>query len=259
MQNEIFQDWGKDLFKTLVETGISKPAARLYLLSLQKGPGTISSIAGDLKMSRPSVYKLIQELQKFQLVDSSYKRYQRTFMVSSPSVISELLEQKVNKVEEIQTTFTSRLSNLLEQYQQGNVPSKFRLIEGEGNFVKLFFQILDEEKETIEYCGSAADFIGFISWKEDIRWIKKRKKLGVRLRTLLLPSEDARILQKNDSKELRETRFLIDFKPFVTSFQLFANKVILWQPKARIALLIEDEFIVQMMRSLFDYCWKKAK
>jgi hypothetical protein len=58
---------------------------------------------------------------------------------------------------------------------------------------------------------------------------------------------------------MRETRILQGGAPFATSFQLFANKVLIWQPKAPLAVLIEDEYIVQMLRSIFYLLWGKSK
>jgi hypothetical protein len=42
----------------------------------------------------------------------------------------------------------------------------------------------------------------------------------------------------------------------VTSFQLFANKVIIWQPKAPVAILIEDQYVIAMLKSIFDKLWE---
>jgi hypothetical protein len=74
-----------------------------------------------------------------------------------------------------------------------------------------------------------------------------------------LPGSDAETLRANDAQELRETRIVSGATPFATSFQLFANKVLIWQPKAPLAVLIEDEFIVQMLRSIFYVLWNKSK
>ena len=57
---------------------------------------------------------------------------------------------------------------------------------------------------------------------------------------------------------MRETRVLKTAQPFVTLFQLYANKALIWQPKAPLAILIEDEYIVQMLRSVFDVLWKQS-
>jgi hypothetical protein len=73
---------------------------------------------------------------------------------------------------------------------------------------------------------------------------------------LLLPGEDAETLKETDAEEMRTTK-LLTAAPFVTSFMLYANKVIIWQPKAPLIVLIEDEHIVQMLSSLFDVLWKQ--
>ena len=73
-----------------------------------------------------------------------------------------------------------------------------------------------------------------------------------------MPSKDAETLKASDAKEMRETRILKGLAPFAPIFQLYANKVIIWQPKAPLAMLIEDEYITQMLRSIFNALWEKA-
>lgn len=58
---------------------------------------------------------------------------------------------------------------------------------------------------------------------------------------------------------MRTTRFFHGKIPFVTGFMLYANKVIIWQPKAPLAVLIEDEYIVEMLRSIFETLWSGSK
>ncbi|OGF34831.1 hypothetical protein A2482_02030 [Candidatus Falkowbacteria bacterium RIFOXYC2_FULL_48_21] len=74
-----------------------------------------------------------------------------------------------------------------------------------------------------------------------------------------MPSETADQLQKTDSEQMRETRILNMQRPFEASFQLFGNKAIFWQPKAPLALLIEDEYIVKILKSVFYTLWEQSK
>ena len=59
---------------------------------------------------------------------------------------------------------------------------------------------------------------------------------------------------------LRETRLLpTDTAPFQTSFHLYADKVIFWQPESMLAICIEDDLISVMMRSMFELLWSLSR
>lgn len=84
-------------------------------------------------------------------------------------------------------------------------------------------------------------------------------KMNVGIRALLLQSEDAQTLKANDAAELRQTRILSVANPFASSFQLFAKRIILWQPKAPLAVLIEDEYLAAMFKEIFEKLWEGSK
>ena len=124
--------------------------------------------------------------------------------------------------------------------------------------VKVFFQCpIDAANGEIHVMGSAKDFIAFTSWAEEQRWIDERLRLNVFLKALLFPSDDAKTLHDKDKNELREIRLITDMKPFSTLIMTYANKTILWQPHAPMAILIEDEYLSAMHESLFQYLWKQ--
>lgn len=249
----------ENLYTSLQELGLSEAQCNLYITSLSLGPTTIAKLAEGLSVARPNVYKLIEELETHGLAKFSLrKKFSHTFVVEPPTVLLEKIHQKREKVSQLGHTLRSAMPDMLALYSQGARPTKVRILEGGEQFLKAFNEILDEEKSVSRFCGSAKDFIGFISWAEERQWIATRLKRGIKIQALLLPSDDAETLRSTDKKELRETRFLKEAAPFVTGFQLFANKVILWQPKAPIAILIEDEYFVAMLKSIFDCLWNMA-
>ncbi len=83
-------------------------------------------------------------------------------------------------------------------------------------------------------------------------------KKNLFIKALLLPSVEAEILKKTDSKQLRKTKIMKKVNPFLTSFQLFANKVIFWQPIAPLVLVIEDQYLVEMMKSIVKKLWEET-
>ena len=249
----------KNLYTSLREIGLTDVEINLYTISLNLGPSSISTIAKHLKISRPNIYKIIQGLEKYGLAKFADKgKYTRNFMVEPPTVVLEKLREKKEKIARLDNGFVSELPSLLALYHQGESSTKIKVIKGKEQYIKIFNQSVEEESKEIQFCGSTEDFINFVSWETESEWIKKRLKRDILIKVLTLPCPIAEQLQKKDSNEKRETRVLANCTPFQSSFMLFANKVVIWQPKAPLALLIEDQFITEMMKSIFKKLWSTS-
>ena len=248
----------ESLYNSLKELGLSENEIKLYVMSLSLGPTTITKLSKHLSVNRPNIYKLIRGLEEHGLAQFSERsRYQRSFVVKAPTVVRELLAKKRNALGEFDQRLVSAMPDLLSLYKQGEVPTKIRVMSGEEEFLKVFDQSLEEAKEEMQFFGSTSEFIGFITWKVEKEWIKRRIKKGLKMRVLALPSDEAKALKSKDREELRETRIIKEATPFATSFLIFANKVTLWQPKAQLVVLIEDQYFVEMLRSMFEWMWEK--
>lgn len=248
----------KELYTSLKELGLTESEASLYIVSLALGPATIASLGEHLNIPRPNVYKLIAGLERHDLAKfSERKKYTRTFVVEPPTTVLEKLRQKREKVADLDQTLIGAMPDLLALYHQGETPTKIKVLGGRDQWEKVFFQVLDEAKDKIDFFGSADAFIELVTWDVEREWIKERVKKNIHINTLLVPGKEAQVLESTDEKEMRTTKLFNGKIPFVTGFMLYANKVIIWQPKAPLALLIEDEYIVQMLRSIFDVLWER--
>lgn len=150
------------------------------------------------------------------------------------------------------------MPDLLALYQQGGKDTKVKIIKGREQYIKLFLQTAEESQENgvIEFFGSAEDSLALIGMETEKKWIKMRLKKNVYVRSLV-PKESAPFLIKNQEEELRDVKIYNGEIPFVTAFELFGKKMILWQPKSPLAVLIEDEYIVTMFRSIFYSLWNQ--
>ncbi len=250
----------QNLYTSLKELGLTESEANLYTTSLTLGPSTITALADHLNMPRPNVYKVIAGLETHGLAKfSERKKHTRTFMVEPPTVVLEKLREKREAVANLDHTLVGAMPDLLAMYHQGETPTKVKIFQGEDQWMKLFFQVIDETKDTVSFFGSADAFIDMISWETEKQWIKKRVKKGIHINVLLTPGKDAQTLKETDEGQMRTTRFFHGKIPFVTGFMLYANKVIIWQPKAPLAVLIEDEYIVEMLRSIFETLWSGSE
>ena len=250
----------QDIYTSLKELGLTESEANLYITSLTLGPTTITSLAEHLHIPRPNVYKGIAGLERYGLAAfSERKRHARTFVVEPPTVLLEKLREKRNAMANLDQKLVSAMPNLLAHYHQGETPTKIKLFHGKREWLTLFFELLSEAKDQIHFFGSADAFIELITWEREKEWIAQRVEKGIHINVLLTPGKDALTLKESDPKEKRTTRLYKGELPFITWFMLYANKVAIWQPQAPLVLLIEDEYIVQMLRSIFDSLWKQAE
>jgi len=244
------------LYNSLKELGLSELEINLYTVSLSLGPVPIKKIAESMGISRPNVYKVIKNLESHGLVQFSDRaKYTRTFMVESPTTIIDKLRQKKEKISVLDNDFIYQLPDLLAQYHQGETPTKIKVMKGRDQYIKVFNQSLEEAKDEIQYFGSADDFINFISWGNELNWMRKRIKKGIFMKILVFREQISNDLKGKDVVERRETRFLKEVDHFHSSFMLFSNKVIIFQPKAPLAIFIEDQFIVEMLKGIFNKMW----
>jgi sugar-specific transcriptional regulator TrmB len=250
----------QNVYTALKELGLTELEINLYRMSLVLGPSPISTIAKHLKVSRPNVYKIIQGLEKHGLANfSDLGKYSRRFIVEPPTILLEKLRQKKETINQLDNSLVFAMPDLLAAYHQGETPTKIKVLKGKEQYLKAYYQIIEEAKGEIQYFGSAKDFIAFISIDSEQMWMEKRIKKDLFIKILVLPGEAAEEMKSRDVKEKRETRILKSATPFITSFQLFANKVIIWQPKAPLAVLIEDEYIVEMLRNIFNILWGSSR
>ncbi|NTV44366.1 MAG: hypothetical protein HGA67_01565 [Candidatus Yonathbacteria bacterium] len=248
-----------NLYTSLHELGLSETETRLYVLSLSLGPSPITILATHLGIARPNVYKLIDSLRDRGLVPPEGKeKYARNFMVEPPTVVLELLRKKRETMAKMDMGLSMELPNLLALYHQGEGDTKIKVLKGKEQYIKIFNQSVEEEGGEIQFCGSATDFINFVSWDIENKWIAERLKRGIHIKILVLPGETAETLKKKDAEELRETRVLHSGEQFKSSFMLYGNKLVFWQPEAPLAIIVEDQYIVQMMREMFRLLWKNS-
>lgn len=249
----------QELSQALYELGLTEHECDLYILSLTLGPMNIASLAVQLGISRPNVYKVVAGLERRGLARHVPRQTQRqSFMVEPPTKVTKLLRQKRERMTHMDASITQSMPELLGLYQQGHLPTSIKILDGKEAFLETFFSILDEEREETQFLGSADEFVRFVTWAEERQWIQKRMQRGIRVKCLLTPGPDAHLLHKDETETLREVRILTHLDPFVSSFQIYANKVILWQPRAPIGILLEDQYIVAMLRSIFFALWKAS-
>ena len=252
-------DLKENLYTILKELGLSPQEIDLYLASLSLGSASITKLSKHIGVSRPNVYKLIHALEKHGLADfSKQKKYQRDFMVKSPALVLEKFRRRKSEYEQMEKEVSLSMPELLGLYSQGAESSRIKIFESKDALTQMLIQLHTEETEspTLVF-GSVEYHLDVMKWGGYEKLVGERVKRGIELKMLLLKSHTAEMMRERAKEELREVRFLKNKLPFHTAFQVFSKKVLFWQPKAPLAILIDDEYIAEMCRSIFYGFWDK--
>lgn len=258
MANQIYLK--KNLYSALLEIGLRENEIDLYTTSLAVGPATVASLAEYTGITRPNIYKIISTLEKHGLTNfSQRKKHSRKFVVEPPSVLLKKLREKKDEIVEITDKVTDLMPDLYSLYHQGENPTKIRLLKTEEEYISAVTQMLNETKFEICFFGSFDDFVSTVTLKIFEKFTDLRLNRNILSRTLILPSKYGVILKSKEKSENREIRVISNDLHFNTSFQLSLHSVIIWQPIGSLAILIQDEYIVAMFRSIFEMQWKQSE
>jgi DNA-binding MarR family transcriptional regulator len=246
------------LRQSLLDLGLTSNEISLYLASLSSGPKTLSSLAHQLGIQRPNLYKTIAQLEDRGLASfTATKQKKRTFVVEPPTRVRELLQKKRENITTDEHHLISAIPALMASYRQGEGSTKIKFFESRSEWMDAFFGTLDEADQ-IDWFGNYHEWVSFVTPEQEQLWVDKRIEKRIPIRLLMLPSEEGKGLINPKPQTQREYRLLNSKAPFDCSFQLYSNKVLLWQPKTPLAVLIEDENITQMFRAIFSTLWETA-
>jgi len=246
--------------EALSDLGLRDQEIEAISISLANGPMPVSTLADYLGMSTPNAYKVIAKIEHAGLSKfSQTKKRGQLFSVLPPNILSEKLSELQRQIKQRTETFQDFLPELLANYQQGDLPSRVKVLQGADQFEAATNRMFDEANGSLNFFGSVTDFIKYVSPKRFEKMTVDRVRRKITLRSIMLASPEAEILALAPKQELREVRIFKGATPFTTSFQLSQSQIILWQPHAAMAIVIEDEYLVKMFLSMFEALWNVSK
>jgi len=253
-------DLKENLYTMLKELGLLPQEIDLYLTSLSLGSTSITNISKQIGVSRPNVYKLIHALESHGLADfSTQKKYSRDFMVKSPSVVLEKFRRRKGEYEQLEKEVSLSMPEMLAQYSQGAETSVVKIFESKDALTQMLIRLHTEETKSPTLVFGSVDYHMDVMKEVGYeRLVRERVQRGIELKMLLLKTPVAEAMKERAKEELREVRFLKGVQAFKTAYQVFEKKILFWQPKAPLAILVEDEYLAEMHRSMFQKLWDES-
>lgn len=250
--------------QSLSATGLSAEQAVVYEALLKLGPSAASSLARaiprEYPLSRPMVYKILEELMQRGLVDKDAPTGKvATFTAKHPTALLKILEDKKEAVQRAEEQFGATLGKLTSIFNLTSGKPGIQFFEGKDGVRALLRDTLTATEEILTY----ADIEAIQKYIPDIQadYVAERDRLGIKKRALIIDTPFAREFLSGYHTDTTHIKLMdIGADPFGTVMQIYEKKIsyLTLTKNYSIGIIITDPFIHFMHRDLFEFMWKKT-
>jgi len=230
--------------------GLSKTEAKVYLTCLTLGVSSVYKIAQRAYLPKSTCYDTLHALKQMGLVASVLKDKKTHFEAADPEKMISFLEEKKKNIQ-----------NILPQLQTMKKSAVFlpqvKVYSGKQGLKTIFDSVLTTKNQFL-IIGNFTKFKEKLHLYSDI-FVENRIKHGIFCKLIEEPSNKNIHLQKNDGKELRETKFCKGLKNLQAECLLFGDSVafVALSEQEPVGILIKNKEINHLLRCLFSEMWKK--
>jgi sugar-specific transcriptional regulator TrmB len=234
----------------LIETGLTKNQAEVYL-ELIKNPGqTGGEIAKNLSIDRSFSYGILNSLLEKGLVNYIIKKDKRLFSPSDPENLLKEIEEKRDKI-------ISAIKEIKSIKRTTQEEKSVKVYEGKSG-LKIYVRELIESKEFHTFGGG-----GKLNILEELKYeyphylkeIQKKKMSG----KLITSPENKKIMAKLYGKSNVKIKDVKNLKNQV-NFTIFKNKLAIYSAEKKpFVILIKDKKISDTLKVHFENLWRSLK
>ena len=241
----------------LQQLWLKENEAILYLALLKLGTTYASQLVKDTGLANSSVYNALEYLERRGLVNKYIHGRTTKFSAEDPSKLEYLATQELKSAKENKDLASSIVPELYGMKNPHLSLPTVRMYQGDEGLRTVLEDSLGATEEVYTYV-SPVDMIEHMSEIND-EYVKKRIKAKIIKKTLMLDTpENRKIADSYIGKSVSEVRFVPkELTPFHTDVNIYDGKItyITYRQKNPIGIIIEDEDIYQVHRSMFEGLW----
>lgn len=252
--------------KELTSAGLLQEESVVYEVLLRIGEQPASKISLEIPsvypLSRPMVYKVLEELEKKDLVDKiSPKSGVATFLAKHPVSIKTELDRKKEEIETIKSQFGIVSGKLSSLFNLSSGRPGVQYFEGKDGVWEVLMDSLTATEEIFSY----ADLEAISRYIPDLNaeYSAAREDKHIKKRGLVIDSPEARKFLKSYDGNVTTTKLIKhigDTPNFQTIMQVYDNKVsyITLTDAYLVGIIITDQFIANTHKYLFESMWSSS-
>lgn len=247
----------------LIQLGLSKKEAEVYLALLEMGQSPASAIFKKLQLKRTTAYSIMSSLKEKGLVGVCDKNGLLCYAAMDPEVLLERYTQRMRDEQRNFEAVCRVLSRLSLDFGNRNLGSpKLFMVDGIKGIKRLIDDTLSAGKLILR-CSSFPAFISrnLIGYFEQCDRIRAFEK-NILMKVLVHETADTREYWRRHTSVFTEVRwFSGGLFPFESEVFIYDNKVSVFSFERNdlSGILIENESYANMQRKIFDLAWTGAK
>lgn len=244
----------------LTAIGLTPGEAQLYELMLTHGDMPAREIVKKTTLKRATIYHILDLLIARGLVSKDESGTKTVFSPLSPSGLEEVVIAKETEARRSKQILTDAGEQLRSLYNLIQDKPTVRFYEGPEGVKKVLEDSLSA-KGTIYTFSDTANFGQHIK-KINADYVKKRLALKITKKIISVDSPETREHYRTTQNQYTQARLLPQpLSSFLTGMQIY-NNTISYQTvsdKKMIAVIIEDEAIARLHKTIFEFLWNSLK
>jgi len=249
--------------QNLTNAGLSTEQAVIYELLLKEGESPASKIAMSIpsphSLSRPLVYKVLEELIELDLAEKDDpERKVATFTPKHPTAITKTIDKKKAQIERTKEQFLATSGELSSLFNLNSGKPGVQFYEGEDGVWEVLMDSVSATEEILSY----ADLEAIDKYMPEINaeYTAIREDKNIKKRGLIIDSPKARKFLGSYTGDVTVTKLIkspTETAPFQTVMQIYDNKVsyVTLSDKYMIGVILTDQFIADTHKHLFNSMW----
>lgn len=241
-----------EIIKELEKLGLSDKEAKVYLAALQLGPSSISEIAKTAELKRPTVYLIIDDLIKKNLINKMVKKGRVSYSSANPENILSFLEGKVFLAKHILPELNAIYPSPIDQ-------PKIKFYQGKNGLKNIYEEAFSSGANVFALV-SLDKFFEIFSEDENAYFFSLLKNSGGRIYDLIEVSDKKKkYVSSYYRKGLSRIKELPPKFKIDTDILIMGNKIAMISFNNLTGLIIEDSHLAKTHKQIFRYLWKSVK
>lgn len=230
------------------QMGLSSKQAALYLAGLESGPASLSELAKESGIKRPTAYRVMEDLENQGLFSKVAKGKKYYYQAEDPETVLGLYKIR-------QDAFVRLLPELKSLHSKTGMNPKVRFFRGMEGLKAMYLESL-KSKETIVGYGSIDDIWGLTRGFID-DYMKERIKRKIHVRGIVPATKESQEFAKLNSSQMREIVLVPkDQFPVTNEINIYDDKVAIFSFREQAGVIIESQDIANTQKAIFELVWR---
>lgn len=249
--------------KEITDTGLSKEQAVVYEVLLKLGESPASAIAktipSDVKLSRPLVYKVLEELIALDLTAKSEATGKiAKFTPKHPLAITKVIDEQKERIERTKKQFLTTSGKLSSLFNLSVGKPGVQFYEGKDGVWEILMDSLTAPEEILSYADTDAVTKYIADLNAEYSVAREEKKVFKRV--MIMDSPSGRKFMSSYDHVITKAKLMSPSGKtpnFQSVMQIYGNKVsyITLTDDYLMGIIITDKYIANTHKYLFESLW----